>query len=320
MANDLEERTVLVIPCSGIGKVHGLLSREAAYLVTDELASSKTDTICLALLVKGDHRGCRSCSKPCLHHHRRLPQSLRAKECRDGRRARCEGLSGGGGVQSPSRSQARERVCIDRRRMVDRPGYCRRCGMRGDRNSSRRGGDSVSAELTKVGIISCSGESIPEGTIARLATRRVLELLRPDVTVTLCLPLFLAGNEGERNFARTHPTITVDGCAKQCAKWGTEQHSGPVNAAIVVSDLLGTEVAECHRSSRDTSEVDKTAVWAVAERIASEVDNVLAEATPVSTYCRSQQCWPMCLLQSAAGRNDPDQRQESHDNRLAFDF
>ncbi len=54
MANDLEERTVLVIPCSGIGKVHGLLSREAAYLVTDELASSKTDTICLALLVKGD--------------------------------------------------------------------------------------------------------------------------------------------------------------------------------------------------------------------------------------------------------------------------
>ena len=29
---------VLIIPCSGIGKVHGLMSREAAYLVTDELA------------------------------------------------------------------------------------------------------------------------------------------------------------------------------------------------------------------------------------------------------------------------------------------
>jgi uncharacterized metal-binding protein len=138
----------------------------------------------------------------------------------------------------------------------------------------------MSTEVTKVGIISCSGEAIAEGTISRLATRRVLELLRPDATVTLCLPLFLAGNDAERNFARTHPTITIDGCSKQCARWGTEKHSGPVNAALVVSDILGTESAGCHRSSRDASHVDKEAVWAVAERIAAEVDSVLAEVAP----------------------------------------
>ena len=138
----------------------------------------------------------------------------------------------------------------------------------------------MSAEVTKVGIISCSGEAIPEGTIARLATRRVLELLRPDVTVTLCLPLFLAGNDGERNFARTHPTITIDGCAKQCAKWGTEQHSGPVSGAIVVSEVPGRASESCHRSLRDATEEDKAAVWAVAERIAAEVDTVLATAAP----------------------------------------
>ncbi len=45
---------VLVIPCSGIGKVHGLISREATYLVTDEIAPDRTDTLCLALLVMGD--------------------------------------------------------------------------------------------------------------------------------------------------------------------------------------------------------------------------------------------------------------------------
>lgn len=54
MRNELQDKTVLVIPCSGIGKVHGLISREAAYLVTDELAHKQTDTLCLALLVKGD--------------------------------------------------------------------------------------------------------------------------------------------------------------------------------------------------------------------------------------------------------------------------
>jgi len=42
------------MPCSGIGKVHGLIAREAAYAVTDELAPAGFETLCLALLVSGD--------------------------------------------------------------------------------------------------------------------------------------------------------------------------------------------------------------------------------------------------------------------------
>lgn len=45
---------VLIVPCSGIGKVHGLISREAVYEVTDKLMPGKSDTVCLALLVTGD--------------------------------------------------------------------------------------------------------------------------------------------------------------------------------------------------------------------------------------------------------------------------
>ena len=88
------------------------------------------------------------------------------------------------------------------------------------------------------------------------------------------------GNEAERNFAKTHPVITIDGCEKKCAKWGTEEHSGPVSSALVVTDILGTQAAGCHRSSRNSSQPDKDAVWAVAERIAAEVDAVLAETAP----------------------------------------
>jgi uncharacterized metal-binding protein len=153
----------------------------------------------------------------------------------------------------------------------------------------------TSPEITKVGIISCSGESIPEGTISRLAVRRVLELLRPDRTVTLCLPLFLAGNEGERNFAKTHPTIAIDGCAKQCARWGTEQHSGPVSGALVVSEILGTAAAGCRRSSRGASNPDKEAVWSVAEQIAAEVDRVLAEMTQFPKRQRQEPSAPVQL-------------------------
>jgi uncharacterized metal-binding protein len=130
--------------------------------------------------------------------------------------------------------------------------------------------------VSKIGVISCSGEEIAEGTVARMAVRRVLEALRPQQTVTLCLPLFLAGEEGERRFAREHPTITVDGCSKLCAKRGTEQHSGQVSASLVVSDILGEQAKTCHRSTRDADKNDEASVWLVAERIAAEVDALTA--------------------------------------------
>ncbi len=47
-------RQIMVIPCSGIGKVHGLIGREAVYQVIDRLVPNQADTVCLALLVTGD--------------------------------------------------------------------------------------------------------------------------------------------------------------------------------------------------------------------------------------------------------------------------
>ena len=58
---------VLVVPCSGIGKVHGLISREAVYQVTDELMPDRSDTVCLALLVTGDPETLEKVqSQPCI--------------------------------------------------------------------------------------------------------------------------------------------------------------------------------------------------------------------------------------------------------------
>jgi hypothetical protein len=89
--------------------------------------------------------------------------------------------------------------------------------------------------------------------------------------------LFLAGEEGERNFAKTHPTIAIDGCEKQCARCGAEKHSGPISGALVVTEILGTMAAGCSGSSRCASQADQDAVSAVAEKIAAEVDRVLPD-------------------------------------------
>jgi uncharacterized metal-binding protein len=44
----------LIIPCSGIGKPLGTISREAAYCVVEDLKKAETDIVCLSLLVMGD--------------------------------------------------------------------------------------------------------------------------------------------------------------------------------------------------------------------------------------------------------------------------
>lgn len=48
------ERSVIVVPCSGIGKAHGTVSREAAYEVTEERRPGSARLVALALLVLGD--------------------------------------------------------------------------------------------------------------------------------------------------------------------------------------------------------------------------------------------------------------------------
>lgn len=47
-------RKVVIVPCSGIGKSYGTVSRIAAYQVTEDDRSDQTQLIPLALLVMGD--------------------------------------------------------------------------------------------------------------------------------------------------------------------------------------------------------------------------------------------------------------------------
>jgi uncharacterized metal-binding protein len=48
------DKIVKVIPCSGIGKVYGLMAREAVLKTVIELCPDKSETVCLAYIVTGD--------------------------------------------------------------------------------------------------------------------------------------------------------------------------------------------------------------------------------------------------------------------------
>ena len=127
----------------------------------------------------------------------------------------------------------------------------------------------------KVGIIACSGEEMAEGTVTRLAALKVLEQLRPAGTVTICLPLFLAGGEGDRAFARFYPTIAIDGCDKRCAARATEMYSGKPAAGVVVTDLLAERGLEKPEGLRRLNEAGLQAVDVTAGQVADMVDELL---------------------------------------------
>jgi uncharacterized metal-binding protein len=57
MKESIPERTtrkVVIVPCSGIGKTYGTVSREAAYEITEAVRPEDTQLVALSLLVLGD--------------------------------------------------------------------------------------------------------------------------------------------------------------------------------------------------------------------------------------------------------------------------
>jgi uncharacterized metal-binding protein len=48
------DKKVKVVPCSGIGKVYGLMAREAVLQTVFDLCPEKSETVCLAYIVTGD--------------------------------------------------------------------------------------------------------------------------------------------------------------------------------------------------------------------------------------------------------------------------
>jgi uncharacterized metal-binding protein len=130
----------------------------------------------------------------------------------------------------------------------------------------------------KIGVVSCSGECCGLGTLSRVATRLVLEELRYDQTVTICLPLFLAGETQEHGFAKEYSTIAVDGCGKLCAKKAITKYSKEPAAGFDVEVLLKEWGIEPPKNRRILDEKYLEIARRIAELLAAKVDEI-QEAT-----------------------------------------
>lgn len=132
------------------------------------------------------------------------------------------------------------------------------------------------SESKLVGVVACSGEEIPEGTVSRVAVWKAFGKLMSSKIVTTCLPLFLAGQQQEREFVWTHPTVTIEGCEKRCAERALRMFGGSPKATFVVTDIE-KETGLTPKSRVYLGEKGEKLADVIAEKITSEVEKILSE-------------------------------------------
>ncbi len=109
--------------------------------------------------------------------------------------------------------------------------------------------------------------------ISRIATRRILE--QRDDVMTICLPLFLAGGQEERDFAKDNPCITIDGCEKMCAAKGVKMY-GKVQpkSSIVISEIIKKQTFPKPKSKSKIEPEDEKLVEETIKVISKEIEKV----------------------------------------------
>jgi uncharacterized metal-binding protein len=129
----------------------------------------------------------------------------------------------------------------------------------------------------KVAVAVCTGMDQPLATVSRYAGYHVLEKLRPDKTVLLCIPALIAGVQEDVTFAKENPVLVIDGCGEKCCEKIVNEAKGQIKAIIYVEDVLRE-----HKDLQPESRVKlgpkgMKLAEIVGELAAKKVDEILAE-------------------------------------------
>jgi len=126
-------------------------------------------------------------------------------------------------------------------------------------------------------VLPCSGVGKTYGSIAREAAYRVIEKLKPGVTLTVCLPRLIVNDGDVRQLVKDNLCIVIDGCPSKCASFAVESAGCKPTVVFEVTKLLRehrnlkpdrASVIELDENGRKLAEI-------IAEKVSREVDKVL---------------------------------------------
>ncbi len=136
-------------------------------------------------------------------------------------------------------------------------------------------GDSNVAR-ERVLVVPCSGIGKAMGTIGREAAYAVVEDLRPDIADTLCLSLLVMGDDAAHVRVQRAPCVTIDGCAKECARKNVELAGGTVAEEVQVMDVLKRHRGLKPKAVSKLDEDGWTLAGFVAVECAAAVDRAIS--------------------------------------------
>ncbi len=128
----------------------------------------------------------------------------------------------------------------------------------------------------RIVIIPCSGIGKAYGSVGREAAYQVVEDLRPTLTETVCLSLLTLGDADAQQKVCEHPTITIDGCPKACARINVQAAGGEPVAEYRVFDVFRAHKDLKVRSVSELGENGQEMARILAEGIAAKVDELIA--------------------------------------------
>jgi len=127
-------------------------------------------------------------------------------------------------------------------------------------------------------ILPCSGIGKSFGSIARDATFRVCDELRPGKADTLCLSLLVMGDDEARNRVASSKCITIDGCPLACSRNNVDRSGGRIAAEFRVMDLLRENRSLKPRAVTFLDEDGEKLSKLLADKVAAKVDELMEEA------------------------------------------
>jgi len=128
----------------------------------------------------------------------------------------------------------------------------------------------------KVAIIPCAGMDKALGSVARACAFKVVEELRPDKTVLVCIPPLVAGVKPYSEIVRTYQSIPIDGCAERCATKIAVKSGAKIKAKILIPESVQKYNLKPKSASDIGSDGEKLAEE-LAKVIAAEIDRIVGK-------------------------------------------
>jgi uncharacterized metal-binding protein len=129
----------------------------------------------------------------------------------------------------------------------------------------------------KVLIIPCSGIGKSIGTVSRETTYEIIENLSKGKAETVCLALLTSQDKETMDKVKNNYVITLDGCAKHCAKKNTEQCGKIPDKNYMILKFAAANPDKKPQGIIDIGKSGKALVETIADTIVKDVDSLLED-------------------------------------------